>query len=34
VAVKYDTRRGGWCSKEVGGSIWGGSVEMYSEGVG
>ena len=34
VAVKYDMRRGGWCSKEVGGSIWGESVEMYLEGVG
>jgi hypothetical protein len=33
VAIKYDMRRGGWCSKEVG-VLWGGSVEMYSEGVG
>jgi hypothetical protein len=28
VAIKYGSMRGGWCSKEVGGSFGVGSMEM------
>jgi hypothetical protein len=35
VETKYDSLRGGWCSKEVArpfSGVW--SVEIYKEGVG
>lgn len=34
VDIKYGSMRGDWCSKEVGGNLWSGSVEMYYYGVG
>jgi hypothetical protein len=34
VGIKYDSMRGDWCLKEVGGVLWYGSVEMCKEGVG
>jgi hypothetical protein len=29
IDTKYDSLRGGWCSKKV--TIWSGSVEIYKE---